>query len=79
MQGRGVLEKLFFSCFTCLSRGSFFLCIRRATGKGARDYVPIKVAALTALFVCLFRFEKFDLVIYRVSRALFALSISYAI
>ena len=61
MQGCGALRKK-ISAFCALLATQFSLRRRRIRGQGAQRYVPINVTALTALFVCLFKFKLFDVV-----------------
>ena len=57
-----MLGKSFFVFYALLAT-QFSLRIRRVTRRWARRYVPIYVTALTALFICLFKFKIFDVVI----------------
>ena len=59
MQGRGVLPKEFFEFYVLLAT-QFSLRRPQIRRRGARRYVLINVTALTALFICLFKFKIFD-------------------
>ena len=52
----------FFFVFYALLATQFSLRRRRIMVQGARRYVPINVTALTALFICLFKFKIFRVV-----------------
>ena len=61
MQWRGALRIKTFEFYALLA-AQFSLRRRRIRGQEARRYVPIYVTALTALFICLFKFKIFDVV-----------------
>ena len=61
VQGRGVLPKI-FSVFYALLATQFSLRRRRIRRRQRRRCVPVSVTALTALFICLFRFKIFQVV-----------------
>ena len=61
VQGRGVLRKFFFEFYALLAT-QFSLRRRRIKRRQGRRYVCVSVTALTALFICLFKFKNFDFV-----------------
>ena len=61
VQGRGVLRKKHFAFYALLAT-QFSLRRRRIRQQQGRCYVPVSVTALTALFICLFKFKIFDVV-----------------
>ena len=65
-QGRGVLRKFCFEFYALLAT-QFSLRRRRIRRRQGRRYVPVSVTALTALFICLFKFKIFDVVFEGVS------------
>ena len=76
VQGRGVLRKFFFFEFYALLATQFSLSRRRMRRQQGRRYIPVSVTALTALFICLFKFWRSCFNAFR--RALFAISVFYA-
>ena len=61
VQGHGVLRKKIFEFYALLTT-QFSLRRRRIRRRQGQRYVPVSVTALTALFVCLFKFKIFDVV-----------------
>ena len=53
------VTKFFFEFYASLAT-QFSLFRWRIGGQGARRYVPIYVTALTALFICVFKFKISD-------------------
>ena len=61
VQGRGVLRKNIFVFYALLAT-QFSLPRRRIRQRLRQRYVPVSVPALTAIFICLFRFKIFHFV-----------------
>ena len=61
VQGHGVLRKKIFDFYALLAT-QFSLRRRRIRRRQGRRYVPVSVTALTALFICLFKFKIFAVV-----------------
>ena len=58
---RGVTKRIFE--FYALLATQFSLRRRQIRRREAQRFIPINVTALTALFICLFKFKVFDVVI----------------
>ena len=78
VQRRGDCNESFFQFYTFLATG-FPLRSRLVGQREEQRYVPVRVMALAALFVCLFELRNVFVVFCPFCRALFAGGIFYSI
>ena len=70
VQGRGMLENLFRVLRVAPEHG--FLCVYGVLVDEGQRYIPIGVAALKLLFICLFKVKNVSFVFLGVSRRAFS-------